>query len=62
MGMDVGSSTGSMASPNIVPLIDILLVLIIIFMVITPSIRWSLSLHRTSKITWNLKIRPWWFR
>jgi biopolymer transport protein TolR len=36
MGMDVGSSSGSMASPNIVPLIDILLVLIIIFMVITP--------------------------
>jgi biopolymer transport protein ExbD len=36
MGMDVGSSTGSMASPNVVPLIDILLVLIIIFMVITP--------------------------
>lgn len=36
MGMDVGSSSGSMATPNIVPLIDILLVLIIIFMVITP--------------------------
>ncbi len=36
MGMDVGSSHGSMSSPNIVPLIDILLVLIIIFMVITP--------------------------
>jgi biopolymer transport protein TolR len=36
MGMDVGSSSGSMASPNVVPLIDILLVLIIIFMVITP--------------------------
>jgi biopolymer transport protein TolR len=36
MGMDVSSSSGSMASPNIVPLIDILLVLIIIFMVITP--------------------------
>jgi biopolymer transport protein TolR len=36
MGMDVGSSTGSMSSPNVVPLIDILLVLIIIFMVITP--------------------------
>jgi biopolymer transport protein TolR len=36
MGMDVGSSSGAMASPNIVPLIDILLVLIIIFMVITP--------------------------
>ncbi|MBZ5698222.1 MAG: biopolymer transporter ExbD [Acidobacteriia bacterium] len=37
MGMDVGQkSGGSMASPNVVPLIDILLVLIIIFMVITP--------------------------
>jgi len=36
MGMDVGNSTGSMATPNVVPLIDILLVLIIIFMVITP--------------------------
>ena len=36
MAMDVGSSSGAMATPNIVPLIDILLVLIIIFMVITP--------------------------
>jgi biopolymer transport protein TolR len=36
MGMEVGSSSGAMATPNIVPLIDILLVLIIIFMVITP--------------------------
>ncbi len=36
MGMDVGSAGSSMASPNVVPLIDILLVLIIIFMVITP--------------------------
>ena len=37
MGLDVGSTSGgSMASPNVVPLIDILLVLIIIFMVITP--------------------------
>src|SRR6202045_582710 len=37
MGMDVGGkSGGSMATPNVVPLIDILLVLLIIFMVITP--------------------------
>jgi biopolymer transport protein TolR len=36
MGMDVGNSSGAMSSPNVVPLIDILLVLIIIFMVITP--------------------------
>jgi biopolymer transport protein ExbD len=38
MGMEVGNSHGALASPNIVPLIDILLVLIIIFMVITPRI------------------------
>ena len=36
MGMDVGEQSGSLSSPNVVPLIDILLVLIIIFMVITP--------------------------
>src|SRR6266849_2581827 len=37
MGMDVGEHTGgALSSPNVVPLIDILLVLIIIFMVITP--------------------------
>ncbi len=37
MGMAVGGKKGSMAEPNIVPLIDVLLVLIIIFMVITPT-------------------------
>jgi biopolymer transport protein TolR len=36
MGMDVGTKGGSMATMNVVPLIDILLVLLIIFMVITP--------------------------
>jgi biopolymer transport protein TolR len=37
MGMDVGGNQGgAMAQPNVVPLIDILLVLVIIFMVITP--------------------------
>jgi biopolymer transport protein TolR len=39
MGMEVGEhSGGALSSPNVVPLIDILLVLIIIFMVITPLI------------------------
>src|SRR5207249_9865393 len=39
MGMDVGGETGgSMSTPNVVPLIDILLVLLIIFMVITPLV------------------------
>ena len=36
MGMTIGGSRGSISEPNIVPLIDVLLVLIIIFMVITP--------------------------
>ena len=38
MGMSIGGSNGGPVSdPNIVPLIDVLLVLIIIFMVITPQ-------------------------
>jgi len=37
MGMAVGSGKGAMSEMNVVPLIDILLVLIIIFMVITPT-------------------------
>lgn len=36
MGMDLGNPGNQIATPNIVPMIDILLVLIIIFMVITP--------------------------
>ena len=38
MGMTVGGKKDSMSEPNIVPLIDVLLVLIIIFMVITPTV------------------------
>lgn len=38
MGMAVGGSKGVVAEPNVVPLIDVLLVLIIIFMVITPRV------------------------
>ena len=39
MGMAVGGTKGGPVSePNIVPLIDVLLVLIIIFMVITPRV------------------------
>jgi biopolymer transport protein ExbD len=36
MGIAVGKKGGAMSDMNVVPLIDILLVLIIIFMVITP--------------------------
>jgi biopolymer transport protein TolR len=38
MGMSIGGKSGSMSEPNVVPLIDVLLVLIIIFMVITPTV------------------------
>jgi len=37
MGMTVGQKGSSLAEMNVVPLIDILLVLLIIFMVITPT-------------------------
>lgn len=37
-----GRAKGAMAEPNIVPLIDILLVLIIIFMVVTPRMQLGL--------------------
>ncbi len=36
MGMQVGTGGVEMSEPNVVPFIDVLLVLIIIFMVITP--------------------------
>ena len=39
MGMSVvGNRGGPVSDPNIIPLIDVLLVLIIIFMVITPTV------------------------
>jgi biopolymer transport protein TolR len=38
MGIHIGGSKGAMADMNVVPLIDILLVLLIIFMVITPLV------------------------
>jgi len=43
MGMDVGTKGGAMATMNVVPLIDILLVLLIIFMVITPMLQKGVS-------------------
>jgi biopolymer transport protein TolR len=39
MSMNVSSSRGSMADINITPLVDVLLVLIIIFMIITPLLQ-----------------------
>lgn len=39
MGGDVGGSKKPKSEPNVVPLCDILLVLLIIFMVITPMLK-----------------------
>jgi len=39
MGGDVGGASKTKSEPNVVPLCDILLVLLIIFMVVTPMIK-----------------------
>src|SRR4051812_22407576 len=39
MGMDVGAKTGVRSDINITPLVDVVLVLLIIFMVITPMLQ-----------------------
>jgi biopolymer transport protein ExbD len=38
MGMQVGGGGSLKAEPNVVPMIDIMLVLLIIFMIVTPVI------------------------
>ena len=43
MGMSIGGKGGAMANINITPYIDILLVLLIIFMVITPIVQRDLE-------------------
>ena len=43
MGMDVGSKKGAKGDINVTPLIDVVLVLLIIFMVLVPSMLKELS-------------------
>ena len=46
MGMSTGDSGGGLSSdPNVTPMIDVLLVLLIIFMVIVPSLRKSIDVQ-----------------
>ena len=45
MGMAVGSGEGLSHEPNVVPMIDVLLVLLIIFMLVVPMSRKALDLQ-----------------
>lgn len=56
MGMSVGSGGGVKAEPNVVPMIDVMLVLLIIFMVVTPAITSGFTAVPPSGI--NLKAHP----
>jgi biopolymer transport protein ExbD len=57
MGMSVGSgSAGVKAEPNVVPMIDVMLVLLIIFMVVTPAITAGFTAVPPEGI--NLKAHP----
>jgi len=49
MGMSVSNKGGSMSNINITPYIDILLVLLIIFMVITPIVQMELEVKVPQK-------------
>ncbi|GMV09755.1 MAG: hypothetical protein ABS52_13455 [Gemmatimonadetes bacterium SCN 70-22] len=57
MGMSVGSGAESVKSePNVVPMIDVMLVLLIIFMVVTPALAAGFQAVPPSGI--NLKTHP----
>ncbi len=56
MGMSVSTGGGVKAEPNVVPMIDVMLVLLIIFMVVTPAIAAGFTAEPPSGI--NLKSHP----
>lgn len=57
MGMAVGGGRGSVkAEPNVVPMIDIMLVLLIIFMIVTPAL--AAGFQATPPEGVNLKSHP----
>ena len=56
MGMAVGGGRGIKAEPNVVPMIDIMLVLLIIFMIVTPAL--AAGFQATPPEGVNLKSHP----
>jgi biopolymer transport protein TolR len=56
MGMSVSTGGGVKAEPNVVPMIDVMLVLLIIFMVVTPAI--TSGFQATPPEGINLKEHP----
>lgn len=56
MGMSVSTGAGVKAEPNVVPMIDVMLVLLIIFMVVTPAIASGFTAEPPSGV--NLKAHP----
>ena len=56
MGMSVGGGGGVKAEPNVVPMIDVMLVLLIIFMVVTPAL--AAGFQATAPQGVNLKAHP----
>ena len=57
MGMSVGSgASGVKAEPNVVPMIDVMLVLLIIFMIVTPLI--NAGFQAQPPVGINLKSHP----
>ncbi len=56
MGMAVGGAKGIKAEPNVVPMIDIMLVLLIIFMIVTPAL--AAGFQATAPEGVNLKSHP----
>jgi biopolymer transport protein TolR len=56
MGMSAGGGTGVKAEPNVTPLVDVMLVLLIIFMVIIPTLTSGLNAEPPQGV--NLKKHP----
>ncbi len=56
MGMAVGGGANIRAEPNVVPMIDIMLVLLIIFMIVTPAL--AAGFQATAPEGINLKAHP----